>query len=115
MDPLAFALTRRLWFVFGIHLGWNFLQDGVLGLPNSGITALPSWLAGETSGPRWLSGGSFGLESSLVSVLLRLAVAGLLLVRVVRRRQFVSSRNRKPFATIDVESASPSSEGAPRP
>ncbi len=109
MDPLAFtalvisdllllasfALTRRLWFVFGIHLGWNFLQDGVLGLPNSGITALPSWLEAELGGPRWLSGGAFGLESSLVSVLLQLVVAGLLLALVVKRRQFVPARARR--------------------
>ncbi len=94
----AFALTRRLWFVWGIHLGWNFLQDGVLGLPNSGITAMPSWLEAETGGPRWLSGGAFGLESSLVSVLLQLVVGGLLLALVIRRRQFVPARARARVA-----------------
>ena len=91
----AFALTRRLWFVWGIHLGWNFLQDGVLGLPNSGITALPSWLEATLDGPRWLSGGAFGLEASLVILLLQLIVAGPLLALVIKRGQFVPARARR--------------------
>ncbi len=91
----AFALTRRLWLVWGFHAGWNICQDGVLGLPNSGITKLPSWLVSETSGPSWLTGGGFGIEASLVAGLLTVAV-GLWLVRlVVSKGQTVSPAWRR--------------------
>lgn len=91
----AFALTRRLWLVWGFHAGWNFCQDGVLGLPNSGLTTLPSWLVSSTSGPAWFTGGTFGIEASLLAGLLTLPV-GLWLIRlVVKRKQTVQPAWRR--------------------
>jgi hypothetical protein len=60
----AFVLTRRVWLGWGIHWGWNFVQDGVLGMPNSSVDDLPSLINPEVIGPTWLTGGSFGIELS---------------------------------------------------
>jgi membrane protease YdiL (CAAX protease family) len=85
----AFMLTRRLWLVWGIHTGWNFFQDGVFGMANSGVTNLPSWISAETSGPGWLTGGAFGIEASCVVVVVSVAVGALILRVAARRRQVV--------------------------
>lgn len=81
----AFMLTRRLWLVWGLHFGWNFLQDGVFGMANSGQTALPSWLTSSVSGPDWLTGGAFGVEASYISTILCVTVAVFILRAVIRQ------------------------------
>jgi membrane protease YdiL (CAAX protease family) len=86
----AFMLTRRLWFVWGIHFGWNFLQDGVFGMPNSGETVFPSWITSSVTGPEWLTGGAFGIEASVVAVILCLLVAAPILKAAIRRGKAVT-------------------------
>ncbi len=91
----AFVNTRRLWLVWGIHWGWNFFQDGVFGMPNSGITSLPSWIEARISGPAWLTGGAYGIEASVVSLILVLALAGVILIRAMGRGQVVAPSWRR--------------------
>ena len=83
----AFIYTRRLWLVWGIHFGWNLFQDGVFGMPNSGVTEFSSWIQPEITGPEWLTGGSFGIEASYVTVLLSLFVGIFILRLAVRKGQ----------------------------
>lgn len=84
----AFVLTRRIWMSWGIHWGWNLAQDGVLGMPNSSVTELPSWLSAEVSGPAWLTGGSFGIELSVIGIALSVA-AGVVLAKMAVDRGMV--------------------------
>jgi membrane protease YdiL (CAAX protease family) len=65
---VAYLKTRNLWFVFGLHLAWNWLQGAILGINVSGITELtpaPLFQATDAS-PTWLTGGSYGLEAGIV-------------------------------------------------
>ncbi len=71
----AFVLTRRLWFVIGIHFAWNFTQGGVFGVAVSGGHA-SGLLVSTLTGPPLLSGGAFGAEASASAVVICLA-AGL--------------------------------------
>ena len=71
----GYMFTRRLWFVSGLHFAWNFVQGGVFGAPVSGME-LKGWLQGKLIGPDWLTGGKFGPEASLVTLLL-CSLAGL--------------------------------------
>jgi hypothetical protein len=64
----AYMLTRRLWLAVGIHFAWNFMSDGVFSLPTSGHPA-KGFLQGQLSGPEWLSGGNYGIEASVVTLL----------------------------------------------
>lgn len=79
----AFLWRRDIWFVVGLHCAWN-ATEGLLGIPVSGHTA-DGLFATETSGPAILTGGGFGLEASLVPVLISLALAVPMLVLARRR------------------------------
>jgi membrane protease YdiL (CAAX protease family) len=75
----AFMLTRRLWLPIGIHFAVNFVQSGIFGSAVSGNQAGHGLLRGVLTGPDWLTGGTFGVEASLVTALIGLVAGGLLL------------------------------------
>ena len=77
----AYVLTRRLWLAIGIHFGWDFSQDALFGV-GKGAKGL---LEGALSGPAMLSGGSAGIEGSVVALLLCAGVGAYLLVRAGRQ------------------------------
>lgn len=80
----AYILTRRLWLAIGIHFAWNFTQAGIFGVNVSG-TSFGGLLDSELSGPPLVSGGRFGVETSVFAVVLCLGVAIVLLVRAHRK------------------------------
>lgn len=80
----AWMLTRSLWLPVGMHFAWNYLYDGVLGIPVSGHAAR-GWLQVQMAGPEWLSGGAYGVEGSLVTFLAWGAAAALMLRWRVKR------------------------------
>lgn len=86
----AFIYTRRIWLVWGIHMSWNFFQDGIFGMPNSGITRFPSWIQPVISGPEWITGGSFGIEASVIAVCLSIGVGIVILKMSIDKKQLVS-------------------------
>ena len=61
---IAYWKTRNLWFPFGIHLAWNWVQGSVLGINVSGLGELASapLMRSTDSGPIWLTGGDYGIE-----------------------------------------------------
>jgi membrane protease YdiL (CAAX protease family) len=85
----AFIFTRRVWLVWGLHWGWNFFQDGVFGMPNSGITELVSWIQPNIQGPEWITGGTFGIETSYIAFFLSLVVGLIILKLAVDKKQVV--------------------------
>jgi len=82
----GFLLTRRLWFCVGLHWAWNLLQAlysvSVSGMGTKGL------LDGHVTGPAWLTGGSFGVEASLPTLLLSLIAASFLLRRAHQKGHF---------------------------
>lgn len=86
----AYVLTRRLWFAIGLHAAWNFMQGGVFGAAVSG-TPSKGLLVGTLRGPEWLTGGAFGPEASLISIVVCLAAATALLARARRLGRVVAS------------------------
>jgi membrane protease YdiL (CAAX protease family) len=85
----AFIYTRRIWFVWGLHWGWNFFQDGIFGMPNSGVTELVSWIQPVIQGPEWITGGRFGIETSYIAVFLSFVVGLVVLKIAVDKKQIV--------------------------
>ena len=88
MLGMAYTLTGRLWLPMGIHFAWNFVQGGVYGVNVSGFKT-PSWLISKMAGPELLSGGQFGAEASLVSVVLCLGLFVVFWVIAQRRGHIV--------------------------
>lgn len=81
----AYMVTRRLWLCIGFHMAWNFAQSGIFSGIVSGSFRQPGLLKCAVAGPAVLTGGSFGLESSLIAVLVCTAV-GLGMLRLALRR-----------------------------
>jgi len=82
---LAYVLTRNLWLAVGIHLGWNFFEGSVYGAAVSGTSATHTAYSSLLAGPAMLTGGEFGPEASILSVLACLAASAVILA-VARRR-----------------------------
>jgi uncharacterized protein len=82
----AYVLTRRLWLAIGIHFGWDFSQDALFGV-GKGAKGL---VEGDLSGPAWLTGGSAGIEGSVVALLLCAGVGAYLLVRAGREGKLLA-------------------------
>lgn len=59
---IAYLQTRALWLPIGIHIGWNFTQGYIWGLPVSGTTQINPLTISQETGPDLLTGGTFGPE-----------------------------------------------------
>ena len=77
---LAWLVMRNgsLWMAGGYHAGWNATAALVLGLNVSGTVMPGSWITTTLSGPRWINGGSYGFESSIIAGFLEPVVLGTL-------------------------------------
>jgi membrane protease YdiL (CAAX protease family) len=64
----AYIATRKLWLPIGIHFGWNFAASAIFSTEVSGNGTSQGLLDASTSGPALLSGGDFGPEGSLYSI-----------------------------------------------
>ena len=63
---IAYLRTRNLWFPLGVHWGWNWALGSIFGLPVSGLTLLSHpLLYGKDFGPKWLTGGNYGIEGGV--------------------------------------------------
>jgi membrane protease YdiL (CAAX protease family) len=62
----AYLRTRSLWLPLGVHWAWNWALGWFFGLPISGLQLVSNpLLQGQDSGPKWLTGGSYGIEGGV--------------------------------------------------
>ena len=85
----AYLLTRRLWLPIGIHAAWNFTQGWVFSVPVSGGDAPLGLLITRRVGPDWLTGGDFGLEASVVAMVVATLAGVAILVRAIGQGRLV--------------------------
>jgi membrane protease YdiL (CAAX protease family) len=97
----AYMMTQRLWLAIGIHFAWNFVQGGIFGVAVSG-NATAGILRGGLHGPELLTGGPFGVEGSVVAVVVCLAAAMVLLVIARRRGHIMTPAWRRRLTTAEV-------------
>ncbi len=93
MLGLIYHVFRSLPLCMGVHLGWNFAQGTVYGIPVSGAQ-IEGWLVSTRIGPDWLTGGSFGAEASVVTMGLSLLCSLALLAMALRGQTLVSAQLR---------------------
>ncbi|MGB8542922.1 MAG: CPBP family intramembrane glutamic endopeptidase [Candidatus Acidiferrales bacterium] len=67
--------TGNLWCAVGFHLGYDWGQTFLYGVPNSGLLPSQNLLNASFSGPRWLTGGTVGPEASIFCPLVLAIVA----------------------------------------
>ena len=80
----AYLLARNLWVPMGLHAAWNFTQGFIFDVPVSG-NDMHGLVQAKLSGPVLLSGGAFGLEASIIGVVLSIPL-GLVLIGLAARR-----------------------------
>ena len=85
----AYMLTRRLWLSIGFHMAWNYTQSAIFSGIVSGSAPAPGLIRSNIKGPDVLTGGSFGLESSVIAFALCTATGIVLLIMAVKRGNIV--------------------------
>ncbi len=93
---LTVRLTGSLYLAIGWHAAWDFSEDGVFGVSDSGLHKMGLLFHTTPQGPAWLSGGRIGSEGSVLSWILiaLLVVVALNLSARVRGHQAGHARNR---------------------
>ena len=84
----AYMLTRSLWLPIGLHAAWNFTQGEIYDVPVSGIDQ-HGLVQAKLSGPEILSGGTFGLEASVIALVIATAFGLWLVIRAARAGHLV--------------------------
>ena len=83
----AWILAERdVWVAVGAHAGWNAAIVLGAAIPVSGLAIPSPCHTGVLQGPDWLTGGPFGLEAALPTVVVWLGLAGWLWWAGSRRR-----------------------------
>lgn len=94
----AYLFTRSLWFVWGIHWGWNLVLGVGYGLSVSGFDT-DGPVHGSVMGPMWLTGGAYGIEGGASGSIAILTGWGVLLW-LVRQPALVGTPAPPPSAFV---------------
>lgn len=83
----AYMLTNRLWLPIGIHVTWDLANDGIFGVGSSGASgeSIQGLLQAKLTGPALISGGSAGVEASVIAVIITLA-ASIYMIRMAQKK-----------------------------
>lgn len=83
---LLFMLRANIYIACGLHCVWNFLLNGVMGLSVSGSNNNPDApMSFTVNAETILSGGAYGIESSIITTVVMVIVA-VILVMIYRKR-----------------------------
>ncbi len=77
---IAYLKTRNLWFPFGIHLAWNWLQGAFFGIPVSGVTTLTTapLMRQTDKGVQLITGGDYGIEGGIACTIVIIISAAII-------------------------------------
>lgn len=84
-----YVRSRSLWPVIGVFTAWNFVEGGVFGVSTPGHTE-SGLLISRFHGPQILTGGAFGPEVTIVTLVVCLAVATVLFQHAIRKGNIIS-------------------------
>ena len=87
----AYMLTRSLWMPMGLHAAWNFTQGEIFDIPVSGLDQ-HGLVTANMSGPALLTGGHFGLEASVLTLIVATVAGAWIVWLAVRRGELVQPR-----------------------
>lgn len=100
MLTAAYIATRKLWVPIGLHFGWNFAAAGIFSTEVSGNGSNNGLLDSVMSGPALVTGGEFGPEASLYSVVFCVLTA-IVFLWVARRRGNILPRRSRRTARLE--------------
>ena len=79
--------TGNLWCAVGFHLGYDWGQTFLYGVPDSGLLPSQNFLNASFRGPQWLTGGTVGPEASIFCPIV-LAFVALVFSRKYREARY---------------------------
>ena len=85
----CYIFSRSLWLPIFLHFAWDFAEPGIYGAINPGNSVAGSLFTSNISGPEFLTGGKFGPEYSIQSVIFCSATALLFLFLAKRKNNFI--------------------------
>jgi membrane protease YdiL (CAAX protease family) len=85
---LVREVTGGLWAPIGFHFTWNFFQGPIFGFEVSGLP-MSSLIQTEATGNSLISGGQFGAEGSIISILI--TSLAIIFVYVVGKNRYKNS------------------------
>ena len=115
---VAYLRTYALWFCWGLHFAWVASIGILFGQPLAGSRQASSVIRTYVDGPAWLTGGEFGPEASLITLIV-LWLGLYVLIRMTRNLAWKYSQTELKPAGIPVDlshpmhSAPPTSTSAP--
>lgn len=74
----AYSMTGKLWLPIAFHFSWNFAEGAIFGYPVSGYPVGGAVFEPLVNGPQEMTGGLFGPEGGLLS-LVAILIGGLIL------------------------------------
>ena len=77
---LAYHYFGNLWFTCGAHTLWNFSQDFIFGLPDSGKPAAVSIFGTTVNGSSFFYDSTFGIEGGWMAICLNAAFCAVLII-----------------------------------
>jgi len=97
-----FMLTRRLWMGIGLHMAWNYTMGKIFSGSVSGTVVGQGLFNTTFEGPELLTGGSAGMEGSLIAILVSAMASIIMLILAVRRGNIVSPRWKHRIARPEL-------------
>lgn len=89
MLAVPYMVTRRLWIGIGLHTAWNYTIGKIYSGAVSGGSEIQGLFKTSFQGPELLTGGSAGMEGSLIAILVSLTFTAIMLTMAVRRGTIV--------------------------
>lgn len=103
---VAYLRTRALWVCWGLHFAWLASISILFGQPLAGNRLAGTMIQTDADGPTWLTGGEFGPEGSLITLIV-LWIALFVLVRVTRGLAWKYNQPELKPAGIPVDVSHP--------
>ena len=88
---LSYHYFGTIWFTCLAHMMWNFTQDFIFGLPDSGKPAAMSVYSTKVNGSGFFYDKDFGIEGSLMAIVVHLVM---IFVVILIGRKIRASRQR---------------------
>lgn len=94
----AYTLTHRIWMALGIHMAWDFANDGIYGVGVAGQSGvkLTGLIQASLNGPALFTGGTLGVEASLLTLIVMLLAGSIILWIAYRGGHFVFRKETAP-------------------
>ncbi|WDV45685.1 CPBP family intramembrane metalloprotease [Clostridiaceae bacterium M8S5] len=86
---LYVVYKKSLWGICGLHGAWNWMQGNIVGVQVSGNVAPGgSLIKLQAQGNHIISGGSFGIEGSVVCSIVLILSSLYLVIRIINMREY---------------------------